>query len=101
MVPPTSRRPQLYCNDHRPQLERDNPKAGKAEIQKLLSTAWTAAPEEEKAIYEAAKKVRCSAESRGFPHVWQPALRLRRGMHAAFREGSKLKRHPQAVHALT
>lgn len=57
---------QLFCDDLRPSLTADNPRAGTVEIAKLLAAAWRDAPEEDKAIYSAQhQELRAEAKKAG------------------------------------
>lgn len=66
--PPPPRRPrpdksvktafQLFCDDLRPTLASENPRAGLAELASLLAAAWKETSEEDKAVYAARQQVR-------------------------------------------
>jgi len=48
--------PQLFCQDRRADLKKDNPKAGSPEIDALLKTEWAALSDEDKAPYLAKRE---------------------------------------------
>ena len=57
ITPPTHLTLQLFCDELRPQLTSENPKASMAEISKLLASAWRDTSEEDKAAYAAMRSV--------------------------------------------
>lgn len=89
---------QLFCDDLRPSLTADNPRAGAVEIAKLLAAAWRDAPEEDKAIYTAQhQELRAEAKKAGNTPVTttvpQPAKSAGKGKGKGAR-GKKRKGAP-------
>lgn len=49
--------PQLFCEELRPTLVAENPKASMPELSRLLASAWRATSVEDKAAYAAMRAV--------------------------------------------